>query len=321
MAARPIDHIGQAFDTRWQHVDAATLNADLCLETDVVIIGTGAGGSTAAHFLMQAGLNVLLLEEGPLRTARDFKLEERSAYPELYQEAAARKTADKGVGILQGRAVGGSTLVNWATSLPTPEPTLAHWQNRYGWPFADPEILQSAFAAATQRHSIAPWDVAPNENNDVLARGLKVLGGQPKVVPRNVKACWNLGLCGLGCPTNAKQSALVALLPAVMESGGRLVSRVRVERLSLRSGQVEAVECRAVDAMGQVKQRRQVTVRARHVVLAAGAIGSPAVLLRSSAPDPYSLVGRRTFLHPVFVGGNDGSSGQCPCRCAAVHLQ
>jgi choline dehydrogenase-like flavoprotein len=42
-------------------------------------------------------------------------------------------------------------------------------------------------------------------------------------------------------------------------------------------------------------------LRARHFVLAAGAIGSPALLLRSGAPDPHSLVGTRTFLHPSVV--------------------
>ena len=42
-------------------------------------------------------------------------------------------------------------------------------------------------------------------------------------------------------------------------------------------------------------------IRAKHFVLAAGAIGSPGVLLRSSAPDPGLTLGKRTFLHPTVV--------------------
>lgn len=303
MTSRPFDEIGAAFDTRWRHHDLQRLERDLTLDAEVAVIGTGAGGGTAARLLAEAGCEVVLIEEGPLRTARDFRLEERSAYPELYQEAAGRKTADQAIGILQGRAVGGSTLVNWATSLRTPEATLQHWRQAYGWDFATAEAMAPYFAAAEARHGVAPWAVEPNPNNAVLARGLRALGGQPKVVPRNVKHCWNLGLCGLGCPVNAKQSALVALLPAALERGARLLSHARVERLQLAGGRVASIECCAIDGRGQADRSRRVSVRARHVVLAAGAIGSPGVLLRSGAADPHGRLGRRTFLHPVVLSG------------------
>jgi len=300
MAVRPFDSIGHAFDTRWQHVDAGKLESDLQLEGDVAVIGSGAGGGTAAYVLAQTGLRVIVLEEGPLRTSRDFVLEERVAYPDLYQEAAARKTADKAIGILQGRAVGGSTLVNWTTSLRTPAPTLQHWRERHGWSLADDGAMALWFAEAEARHGVAPWLTPPNESNGILARGLQTLGKQAKVVPRNVHGCWNLGACGLGCPTNAKQSSLVALLPAALERGAQLVSRLRIERLHFKGEQVERIEGLACGDDNALTGK-QVTVRVRHVVLAAGAIGSPAVLLRSGAPDPYGKLGRRTFLHPVVM--------------------
>lgn len=300
MASRPFDTIGHAFDTRWQHVDAGKLENDLLLDGDVAIIGSGAGGGTAAYLLVQAGLRVIVLEEGPLRTARDFVLEERVAYPELYQEAAARKTVDKAIGILQGRAVGGSTLVNWTTSLRTPGPTLRHWRERHGWTIADETAMAHWFAEAEERHGVVAWPTPPNKNNEILARGLHALGKQAKVVPRNVNGCWNLGACGLGCPTNAKQSSLVALLPAALEQGAQLISRLRIERLHFKGDQVERIEGLAYGE-GNVLTGKRVTVRARHVVLAAGAIGSPAVLLRSGAPDPSGKLGRRTFLHPVVM--------------------
>lgn len=86
----------------WNHIDASTLAADQMLEADVVIVGSGAGGVTA-ELLSEAGLKVIIVEEGPLRTSSDFKMLESEAYPALYQESASRLTADKAIKILQGR--------------------------------------------------------------------------------------------------------------------------------------------------------------------------------------------------------------------------
>ena len=91
----------------WKHVDASQLAVDLPIEADVVIIGSGAGGGVTAEILTANGLKVVIVEEGPLRTSSDFKMREAEAYPDLYQESAARKTADKSINILQGRCVGG----------------------------------------------------------------------------------------------------------------------------------------------------------------------------------------------------------------------
>ena len=117
----------QGIERGWQVIDASALDQETTLEADVVIVGTGAGGGTSAEILANAGLRVLLVEEGSLKTSSDFKNDEGKAYAELYQEGAARATADAGIGILQGRTVGGTTTVNWTSSFRTPDPTLAHW--------------------------------------------------------------------------------------------------------------------------------------------------------------------------------------------------
>ena len=98
----------------WKHVDASQLAVDLPIEADVVIVGSGAGGGVSSELLTAAGLKVVIVEEGPLRGSDDFRMREREAYPQLYQESAGRKTADKAITILQGRCVGGSTTVNWS---------------------------------------------------------------------------------------------------------------------------------------------------------------------------------------------------------------
>jgi choline dehydrogenase-like flavoprotein len=104
------------------------------LTCDVAIIGTGAGAGITAELLTAAGLSVVLIEEGPLKSSTDFRQLESDAYPTLYQESANRKTADKNIGILQGRCVGGSTTVNWTSSFRTPSGTLQFWRERFALP-------------------------------------------------------------------------------------------------------------------------------------------------------------------------------------------
>jgi len=113
------DFVSAGFKQGWKHLDASQLTADKTLETDVVIIGSGAGGGNTAEILAEAGLRVIIVEEGPLQTSKDFQMKEDEAYPKLYQESAGRQTKDRGIKIFQGRMVGGGTGINWTTSFRT----------------------------------------------------------------------------------------------------------------------------------------------------------------------------------------------------------
>ncbi len=285
----------------WKHIDASGLSADQTFEADVVIIGSGAGGGVTAEILSASGLRTILIEEGPLRSSDDFKMRESDAYPELYQESASRKTADKAINIMQGRCVGGSTTVNWTSSFRTPPSTLAWWQSAWGLKRLTVESMAPWFAAMERRLHVAPWPLPPNQNNAALVRGTAHLGIPVNVIPRNVKRCWNLGYCGMGCPTNAKQSMLVTTIPAALERGAMLISRLRADKLEFSGRQVSALSATALMADGLHPSGVTVTVRARHFVLAGGAINSPALLMRSRAADPNELLGKRTFLHPVVL--------------------
>lgn len=302
-ATRPIsfaDPIHEGLARGWKVSDGARDALPASLTTDVVIVGTGAGGGISAEMLARAGLKVLLLEEGPLRSSRDFDQRESTAYPTLYQESAARKTADKMINILQGRCVGGSTTVNWTSSFRTPDATLAFWTQQLGLPFTA-ESMRPWFEQAERRLGIAPWPVPPNENNALLKRGADRLGIPVGAIDRNVRGCLNLGSCGLGCPTNAKQSMLVTTLPAALDAGAQLITRARAQAFTIQGDQVASLQVQLLDASGLRPSGRTLSVRARHYVLAAGAINSPGVLLRSQAPDPMKLTGARTFLHPVVI--------------------
>jgi choline dehydrogenase-like flavoprotein len=295
------DPIEQGLARGWKVVNAAALERDLVIDADVAIVGTGAGGGVSAEILSAAGLKVVLVEEGPLKSSRDFKMRESDAYPQLYQEAAARKTLDKAITILQGRCVGGSTTVNWTSSFRTPARTLAQWARAFGLTELSVDALAPWFEAMERRLSIWPWTAAPNANNALLRDGAAKLGIPTAVIRRNVRGCYDLGYCGVGCPTNAKQSMLVTTLPAALDRGATLVTLARARRFVRRADRIAALDAIALDPHGVRETARRVTVVARHYVLAAGGIGSAAVLLRSDAPDPHRLLGARTFLHPTVI--------------------
>jgi choline dehydrogenase-like flavoprotein len=301
-ASRIPDPIVDGLARRWRVLGGARGAGPATLECDVAIIGSGAGAGITAELLSAAGLKLVIIEEGPLKSSSDFHQLESEAYPGLYQESAGRKTADKGINILQGRCVGGSTTVNWTSSFRTPSSTLAYWREHFGLAELSDDAMSPWFYQAEQRLNIGPWLAAPNENNDLLRRGALKLGIAAAAIQRNVKGCWNLGSCGMGCPTNAKQSMLVTTIPAALDRGATLLVETRAERFELQAGRIAALHCVAVQANGAVAPDARTTrVVARHYVLAGGAINSPALLLRSAAPDPHRLLGTRTFLHPVVA--------------------
>ncbi len=271
------------------------------LECDVAIVGSGAGAGITGELLAKAGLKVVIIEEGPLKSSSDFKQLESDAYPQLYQESAARKTQDKAIQILQGRSVGGSTTVNWTSSFRTPTPTLAYWRDRFGLNTLSDETLSPWFMGVERRLSIGPWLVSPNENNDILRRGALKLGITAPAILRNVRGCWNLGSCGMGCPTNAKQSMLVTTIPAALDLGATLLVQTRALNLELQGHRASGVLCAAVAQDGTPLSDARTRVVAKHVVVSGGAINSPALLMRSRAPDPHRRLGARTFLHPSVI--------------------
>ncbi|OBP13278.1 GMC family oxidoreductase [Rheinheimera sp. SA_1] len=317
------DPIKQGLASGWLHLDASTFSDDQQFETDVVIIGTGAGGGMAAEILTQAGLSVLMLEHGALHSSSDFRQQERWAYPHLYQDGAARKTKDQAIAILQGRTVGGSTTVNWTTSIRTPKPTLDYWHSEFGLDFrqehgqeqgaeqstgqggehASEQSLDPYFAKAAGRLHISEWQVPPNANNEALRRGCQHLGWQYTVIERNVHGCANLGYCGMGCPLNAKQSMLVTTIPAALQAGATLISKVSARQLLWQGDKVTGLLAVPVDSAYQPDPRLTIKIKAKHYIVAGGAINSPALLLRSKVPNPSGRLGKHTYLHPSVISG------------------
>lgn len=293
-----IDPVADGLARGWQVTDASTLKDHLQLDADVAVLGSGIGGVLAAAQLAQAGAKVILLEEGGLFPSRDFRLDERRAYADLYQDNTFRQTTDKGISVFLGRCVGGGSISSWTTMQRTPLLTLDWWQRELGLAEMSTVALEPWFTQAEQLLNVGEWSEMPNVANERLAAGCRKLGLDTVPVQRSVLGCQNLGYCGLGCPTNAKLSALNILVEA-LEAGCRLITRCRVERLVAGEGgqSIKLAGGVALDQTGRPNGHR-VTIRATQFVLAAGAIGSPAIMLRSKLVDPLKLTGDRIFVHP-----------------------
>lgn len=289
----------RAQSEKWDLTDAGTLTTNQTVEADVIIIGTGAGGGVTAEVLSQAGIKVVMVEEGGLYTSDNFNMDELDAYGKLYQEGAGRTTKDGAISIMQGRAVGGTTVVNWTSSFRTPNQTLNHWQNVHGVTGLSPEEMAPYFEQMEKRLNISKWVMPPNANNDILKKGCEANQWSWAVIPRNVNGCWDLGYCGLGCPTNAKQSMLITTVPEALKNGASLYYRCSAHKLNFSEHKVESVECHGIAADGHSKTGVKLTFKAPHIILSGGAINNPGLLKRSGAPDPNDRIGKRTTIHPV----------------------
>ncbi len=277
------------------------LSGDVERTCDVAVVGSGAGGAVLAAGLAERGLSVVLLEEGGAYTRRNFSLEEEDAYTRMYQEQGMRSTSDNGIAILQGRVLGGGTTVNWTTCFRTPARILQHWQQVHGLGELTEEALAPHFEAVEERLHIHTWEeVPPNANNQIVLRGASALGWQAGVTRRNVRRCANSGYCGMGCPMDAKQGMHLTYLQDAMAAGMDVYADARAVALEMKGGEARAVHAEVLDRETRRPTGVKITLKPRVVVVAGGAINSPALLLRSGI-NPGGRVGLRTFLHPVVA--------------------
>lgn len=271
----------------------ATLPEDLLV--DACVIGSGCGGATAARLLAEAGRDVVVLEEGAdyrgRMTQRDGEM-----YDQLYMDRGGRATADLHVSVLQGRVLGGGGVINASDVVPIPDGVLAHWRRRFGLTGLTDEALRPHRDAALADLS-ASRITAEQENtaNRLLREGAESLGLRGELMMHNRVGCAGLGTCLIGCPIAAKRNPRSVAIPAALRAGARFFTRARAVRVEGGEGEIKTVHVRALDARGY-HERASGHVRARAVVVAANAIATPQLLLRSGLGNEH--VGRNLMLQP-----------------------
>ncbi|GIW42227.1 MAG: oxidoreductase [Candidatus Binatia bacterium] len=276
------------------------IRTDTLLRAEVCVIGSGAGGCPVAKELAEAGRDVVLLEQGGYHTKEDFTQREDEMLPLLFEDMGQRTTVDGSVVILQGKTVGGSTVHNLCYCFRTPPPILEKWRREEGVRELSYEDLVPSFERVEKMLKVKP--IAPhevNKLNDKVREGCEKLGYHGFVAHHNREHCTLSGFCILGCPFDAKQSMLVTYVPAADRAGVRIYPYFRVSRLVAEGNRVRRAEGEIVDILG--RPRHSFRVEAEVFVLAAGAINTPLLLLRSGLGNSSGQVGRNLHLHPAVV--------------------
>ncbi|HEY2768441.1 MAG TPA: GMC family oxidoreductase N-terminal domain-containing protein, partial [Solirubrobacteraceae bacterium] len=261
------------------------------LECDVVIVGSGAGGGAAAGVLSAAGLDVIVIETGDYYDDEDFDGSELGAITRYYMAAPAA-THDQSVALLAGSCLGGGTVVNYSTSFRTPDDVREEWAGHGVPAFATSEYADS-LDAVDQRLGVNQEHNEPSTREHKLQEACVKLGWHIDAMPRNVRRCAQgkeCGYCGLGCRVGAKQSVVKTWLADANAAGARLVVRTKVDRVIVEGGAARGIEARTVEG-------HALTVKARAVIAACGAIHTPALLKRSGLGNPN--IGRNLKLHPA----------------------
>jgi choline dehydrogenase-like flavoprotein len=267
------------------------------LDCDVCIIGSGAGGSVVAADLASRRVRVIVLEAGPGDQAADFGQRELESTQRLYLDAGLTATRDLGVAILAGACLGGGTAVNWQTSLRTPDNVRDEWTEKSGCNVFTDDRFARATDLVWERSGVSTNESLVNANNAPLRRGCAALGYEWSPIARNSHGCdtTQCGYCTFGCRVGGKQATTVTFLADAQRTGDTtIIAGCAAQRVMMTNGRVTGVAAITHDASGH---EVPLTVRAPIVVVAAGGVQSPALLLRSGLTLPQ--LGRNLYLHPT----------------------
>lgn len=262
---------------------------------DYCIVGSGSGGATAAWELARAGKEVLVLEEGSDFTAGALTMRD-GMYDQLYMERGGRSTKDLAISVLQGRVLGGGGVINASDVVPIPPGVLRHWQSRYGLTELSPETIAPYEKLALDDLSAnLPREDQINPNNMLLRQGTAAMGWRGEIMLHNRRGCVGFGKCLVGCPMDAKKNPRFVAIPAALAAGARFFLRARAVRIDGGSSELKTIRVRVLDSKGY-HEGAEIVVRAKTVILAANAVASAQLLLRSGLGNEH--VGKNLSLQP-----------------------
>ena len=263
---------------------------------DVCVIGSGCGGGATAKVLSAAGKKVIVVEEGGYFGPQDFQQSEEWAFTNLYQQRAGLATDDLGVTVLQGRCVGGSSTVNWTTSLRTPEFVLDFWKTERGLRDLSAKDLEPYFARVEGYLNIhQETNDRHNRQNRIILEGAGKLGYRSASNGRNVDGCLQLGVCGFGCPAGAKKSVDVTYIADAVAAGATVLSDARAERIEIDGG-LKRVTGNILERSTR-KPKTTFAIEAPTVVVAGSAVQSPVLLERSGLGGASGHLGKHLTFH------------------------
>ena len=274
------------------------ITGELRLECGAVIVGSGAGGATMAAELAEAGVDVIVLEEGGYHPTESFTARTGRALRTLYRDGGGGTAIGRpSVLYTEGRCVGGSTVVNGGMSWRTPARVLDRWAEQEGLEAIGEADLDPYFTAIEARLSVGLQDPETiGRDSARFKAGAEARGWTVVENRRNQLHCAGTNSCSSGCPTGAKRSMLVTSIPRALSLGARVFADCRVDRVTRSGPGVTGVTGHVMRPGGRKGPR--LTVRARTVIVAGGAVQTPALLARSGLRPASGRLGHGLSLHP-----------------------
>lgn len=264
---------------------------------DVVIVGSGAGGAIAAANLAAAGLDVIILEAGPQLKPAEMTRDGPQFMSRYYWEGGMRMIlGNNQIPAMAGRCLGGSTVVNSAIMLKLPDWVRKTWIEEDGLKWMEGPALDRAFERVFDRLKVAPTPMSVMGKRNLLTRDILTAAGLDNgPLPRSVHGCAGCCDCITGCASRAKQSVDLNFVPAAMRDGARVYTCAQVDRVLTKGKRAVGVTGTVVDPIGR-RQLSTFTIQAKKVILSAGVMATPVILLRSGISGGRR-VGRTLFMH------------------------
>ena len=273
------------------------------LDFDIIVVGSGVGGATFTDYLTRknSNLKVVILESGPHITKENFNQREIDM-TELYYNRGAVLSKNLQIGISAANTLGGSSSVYTGISFRPPKSILKNWKTNFGLDFLTNKYIDSSLDEIEKEISVHElpknWD---NDNNKLFQEGAKKLDIPVKRLKINTKNCQQQGFCNLGCTTGAKQGALEVQIPKILKIGVQILCNTKV--ISIGENIVNVIIKEAPkNTNPNILESGTYQLTAKKIVLAAGVLNTPAILLRSAKKLGLKNknIGRYLTLHPAF---------------------
>lgn len=277
------------------------INKDQEIETEVCIIGSGAGGGVLAKELAEAGISVVLLEEGSNNLPKDFDFRENLMLPKLFQENGGRTTKDMGIIITQGKGIGGSTVHNICLSFRPVPAIIDRWRKEAGVSFKFQDLVPYFEKVEKQLEITRIREDQININNRLFREGCEKLGIKAQIPLHNRKNCAGCGFCEIGCKLDNKQNVQKVYIPLALKAGAKIFANCRASLVLTDQNRATGVIAEITNS--ETKRRYSLKIKSKVVAVAGGAIQTPALLLKSNIPGKSGLIGKRLHLHPYSPVG------------------
>ena len=286
------------------HTRTTKMQNSLKNKYDIIIIGSGVGGGTMAKELiplLAKGYSVLMLEQGPYWKKENFSQKELEM-SQLYYNRGAIFSKDMNIAVAAGSCVGGSSTVYTGVSFRPPKEVLNNWRQQHGINFLTDDFCENTLSSFEKELSIQELPASfDNDNNKLFKVGCDALGIKAKRLKINIKNCEESGFCNLGCKAGAKQGTMELQLPQAMEKGMDLIFNATVTSVTRKEVSFSITQALPKTEKNSLAEGNY-SVTADVIIISAGALHSPALLLASqkSIGIKNKNIGRYITLHPAY---------------------